>query len=332
MSEAAVSAIVVTYNRRDLVLRCVAAVLGQSVRVQRLIIVDNGSTDGTIEAVEALCQRPLGPRGPTASGGCFASESMLEAGDGEGVRLLYLAMTSNAGMAGGVEAGLKHALEGTDDDFWIMDDDGYPDQSCLESLLAARGDEGFLCPLVVDEGNHTQLSFTIGGSKSVAAVERMATDGVVPRAANPWNGLLLRRTVVERIGLPVGAMFIWGEEVDYQFRAARHTRVGTAVHARFFHPAERTVYRDSFLGSGIHILDDPFRRYLFFRNRGYILWKHDPWRLIPFVAKYVGYNVFGHRGTLRGGFFMLRALWDGITGRLLSPDAARAVAMSMRSS
>lgn len=42
-----VHAVVVTYNRKKLLEECVNAVLKQSYPVDKLIIIDNNSTDGT---------------------------------------------------------------------------------------------------------------------------------------------------------------------------------------------------------------------------------------------------------------------------------------------
>lgn len=42
-----VCAIIVSYNRKKDLLRCVNAVLGQSVKVDSVLVVDNASTDGT---------------------------------------------------------------------------------------------------------------------------------------------------------------------------------------------------------------------------------------------------------------------------------------------
>ena len=52
---------VVTFNRRDLLLESLAAVTAQSRAPDTVIVVDNASTDGT--AAERAGQAPLGPAG-----------------------------------------------------------------------------------------------------------------------------------------------------------------------------------------------------------------------------------------------------------------------------
>ena len=53
----AVSVIVPTYQRRELVARAVASVLGQTFRDFELLVVDDGSDDGTDEALAGIDER-----------------------------------------------------------------------------------------------------------------------------------------------------------------------------------------------------------------------------------------------------------------------------------
>ena len=44
-----ICSIVVTYNRKEILLECIAAILSQTYPVHKLIILDNNSTDNTKE-------------------------------------------------------------------------------------------------------------------------------------------------------------------------------------------------------------------------------------------------------------------------------------------
>ena len=66
-----VSALIPTYNRRNFVLRAIASVLAQTSRVDEIIVVDDGSTDGTSDEirkrfgdqVRLICQQNSGVSG-----------------------------------------------------------------------------------------------------------------------------------------------------------------------------------------------------------------------------------------------------------------------------
>ncbi|MFX5031312.1 hypothetical protein ABTC49_19370, partial [Acinetobacter baumannii] len=57
---------------------------------------------------------------------------------------------------------------------------------------------------------------------------------------NPFNGCLICRSVVDRIGLPRKELFIWGDEAEYFLRAlSRGVKIGTILGAEFWHPEDR---------------------------------------------------------------------------------------------
>ena len=54
----------------------------------------------------------------------------------------------------------------------------------------------------------------------------------------PFNGVLVTRELVERIGLPRAEFFIWGDDHEYRLRAERAgARIATVVDARVHHPS-----------------------------------------------------------------------------------------------
>ena len=54
----------------------------------------------------------------------------------------------------------------------------------------------------------------------------------------PFNGVLVTRDLVERIGLPRAEFFIWGDDVEYLWRAnAAGARTATVVDAAVRHPS-----------------------------------------------------------------------------------------------
>jgi rhamnopyranosyl-N-acetylglucosaminyl-diphospho-decaprenol beta-1,3/1,4-galactofuranosyltransferase len=209
-------AVTVSFNRLALVQRLVAR-LRETPGVSEIMVVDNASTDGT-------------------------GEWLLEAAAADGVPLTPLLLGDNRGGAGGFYAGLAAAIERGADLAWLMDDDGVPEPDCLKVLL--EHDYDFWGPAVLAEQDPSRLCFPIrlpGRSTVVhrmAEVEVAARDGVIPDVVIPFNGVLVTRDLVERIGLPREEFFIWGDDVEYLWRARKAgARTATVVAARYLHPA-----------------------------------------------------------------------------------------------
>jgi rhamnopyranosyl-N-acetylglucosaminyl-diphospho-decaprenol beta-1,3/1,4-galactofuranosyltransferase len=204
-------AVVVTYNRLPLLQRLVSR-LGEVTEVDEVLVVDNASTDGT---------------GAWLHDAPVASRSL----------------PANTGGAGGFHDGLAWALERGADLVWLMDDDGLPDPDCLPRLLE-HDHLDFWGPVVVDEADPGRLVFPIripGGTRAVSRVDdvrAVADGGVVRDVVIPFNGVLVTRDLVERIGLPRAEFFIWGDDVEYLWRANdAGARTATVVDAAVRHPS-----------------------------------------------------------------------------------------------
>ena len=209
-----VVAVVVTFNRRELLERLLIR-LGEVEGLVEVLVVDNASTDGT--------------------GAWLASY--------DDPRVQARTLPENRGGAGGFHAGLAWAMERGADLAWLMDDDGLPDRDCLD-LLLAEPDLDFWGPVVVDQDDPERLVFPIRlpGSASVAHrvadVDRAARGGRLDDIVIPFNGVLVTRELVERIGLPREEFFIWGDDHEYRLRAeAAHARIATVPAARVRHPS-----------------------------------------------------------------------------------------------
>ena len=116
-----VAAVVVTYNRKECLLRCISALRGQQGAVTDILVVDNASTDGTAAALAPLAE--------------------------EGA-IRYRNTGENIGGAGGFNLGMRWAVELGYDRLWVMDDDCIPDPDALAALVTAdrqlEGNYGFL--------------------------------------------------------------------------------------------------------------------------------------------------------------------------------------------
>lgn len=289
-----VTAVVVTYDRLPL-LRTLLARLAEVPGLDEVLVLDNASTDGT---------------------GAFLAG--LDGRDGVQARTLR----TNTGGAGGFHDGLAWAVERDADLVWLMDDDGLPDVDCLELLLRHRGELDFWGPVVVDEADPERLVFPIrlpGGTRTVRRmtdVADAAVDGLIRDVVIPFNGVLVTRDLVQRIGLPRAEFFIWGDDHEYRLRAERAGgRVATVVGARVLHPSVgelgapmmggRTTYNHS---------PSDLKHYCMARNnllnlRDYRGWPHA----LAFVLKTLWFYTVTRRDPARVRL-SLGAMRDGLRG------------------
>lgn len=220
-------AVVVTYNRRELLARCLRAIARQTLRPWRVLVIDNASSDGTAAwLVEAARQDPT---------------------------LRPWRSRINAGGAGGFHLGMRAAMARGADWLWLMDDDGQPLPDTLALQMAhARRERLDLCgPLVVDDADPTRLAFGLRKRWTIEGVAPLESGGLVWGETAPFNGTLVRRKLVEHIGTVEPRFFLWGDEVEYQLRALRAgARVATVVPARYLHP-RRDRDRQPVLGGNL---------------------------------------------------------------------------------
>jgi GT2 family glycosyltransferase len=199
-----VCALVVTFNRRVLLRECLDALLHQSMRLDRIFVVDNASTDGTDELFT----------------GEYAGNRQIE----------YIRLEQNGGGAGGFRRGLQHAHQSGFQWIWLMDDDTIPTAGALEALLAAYDrfpDESKPCVLSskvlwTDGSLHSMNVPTI--KRSQMDPERMflaAENGTISVRWASFVSLLVHRRVVDEFGLPYGDYFIWNDDTEYTARVLR---------------------------------------------------------------------------------------------------------------
>ena len=285
-------AVVVTFNRLEMLQRQLQR-LAEVPELDEVLVVDNASTDGTGEWLRMA-----------AAG--VAAETLAH----------------NTGGAGGFSHGLRWAVERGADLVWLMDDDGLPDRGCLATLLE-RDDLDFWGPAVLAAQDPTRLCFPIrlpGGTRVVhemAAVEKAAEDGLIHDVVIPFNGVLVTRELVERIGYPRAEFFIWGDDVEYLWRAqASGARIATVVDAHVLHPATDDLGTPMMLGRTTynHSPSD-LKHYCMARNNLVNLRRYRGW---PFVLAFVGKTMWFYTVTKpRPGRLWLsaRAMAAGLLGR-----------------
>lgn len=296
--EQRIVAVVVTWNRRVLLERVLRAIDVQTRRPDAVIVVDNASTDGSAQMARELdLATPL---------------TVLELPDNSGELVASMP-----------DWPLRSRQKPT---WWLMDDDGVPMPDCLATLLPYAGAWDFWGPAVVAEGDPSRLCFPIRlpGRAAVvhelADVERAAIDGLVEGIVIPFNGVLVTRELVTRIGLPREEFFIWGDDVEYLWRAKREgARTATVVAARFEHPATDDLGSPMMLGRTTynHSPSD-LKHYCLVRNNITNLAEYvGALGVIAFVIKTLWFYTFTKPSPRR---LRLSAQAARAAGRATSPD------------
>jgi rhamnopyranosyl-N-acetylglucosaminyl-diphospho-decaprenol beta-1,3/1,4-galactofuranosyltransferase len=313
-AEEKIAAVVVTYNRKDLLGQCLDSLLRQSRPLDALYLIDNHSTDGTYEYL--LGRNLIAPADRRATGPVETARPAATSGT-----VHYIRMPENTGGAGGFHEGMKRATAAGFDWLWLMDDDLLTAPDALEILLQKRttlrrrGKESFLLNSLVvarDGPDSDVLAFPLqeltarGYPKRVyhwrlSEVRDQVQDGLY-RWACPFNGTLVPARAVAEVGLPNKDFFLWGDERDFLWRAAQRFELYTAVDSKVFHPLCRVAGFD-------------WRQYYGIRN-ALLINRHFRWPALRNAKLILASLIKGARHGRSGLLLVLRAIRDGLTGRL----------------
>ncbi len=256
-----VTAVVVTYNRIELLKECINSLQMQQSLVESagdvqldILIVDNASNDGTHEWIDGL-----------------TAEKEFHA----------LHLSENTGGAGGFYSGMKWAVEHGADYVWIMDDDTIPEEDALAKLLDGMQEAttlqsesgkriGFVSSSVlwtdgsecVMNRQHYVGDEILGNTEELTGSVKSENITLQPVDSATFVSLLFTREVILECGLPIKGYFIWGDDKEYTLRVSASYPCYHVKNSRVIHKMTNNA------GSNI-VIDDIKRvpRYFYaFRN------------------------------------------------------------------
>jgi len=282
-------AVLLTRNRKDLLQEGLKGLFNQTVPINKILIVDSVSTDGTFET--------LNDKG-------ILNRSNIK----------YIKLNDNKGPSGGFAEGIKHAMKENPTWVWILDDDIFPQEACLENLLkfkqishciAPYRDKTvpFFNPAIGLSSHNTNLSFNTG------------KDFVFTNTCC-FEGMLINANLIKKIGLPDERFFqVYGDTI-YGFVASIYTNivhVKKAIIVRLL-PTKKPLTSK--------------RVYLLIRNHFLVkeyLKKYDLYRPSFFISIFVlmilYYSTIMAFKTLsiRMPFSVVKGLLDGLSGKFGAP-------------
>lgn len=259
-----VAAVVVTYNRRELLMENIQSLLHQQPEVPDILIIDNHSSDGTGAAVQAM----------------MATKKKIH----------YYDTGTNLGGAGGFSYGIRKAVDEGYDYLWIMDDDCIPTPKALDELLKAdqklRSCYGFLSSKVLwKDGSLCRMNIQRHPlTKNITSFD----DELLPATLASFVSLFVKRSTVEQVGLPIKEFFIWTDDWEYTRRISRMEKCYVVPQSVVVHKCKSNI--------GANISNDaPERldryRYLYrndvylYRREGFIGFVYEVVRLCTHVFR-----------------------------------------------
>ena len=203
MIEPLIVSVILNTNRRDDTLECLASLSRSDFKNQQVIVLDNHSTDGS---VEAICEKyPL---------------------------TQVVRLEDNLGYAGNNNVGIQLALEIGADWVFVLNEDTVFDAQCLPRLVEAGESDariGIVGPMVYhfNEPNVIQSGGGMLGPywKNEHIAQNEPDHGQLKENHEvEWItgcAILVRRAVIEQVGMIDARFFYYWEETEWCLRAGK---------------------------------------------------------------------------------------------------------------
>lgn len=193
-----VIAVVVTYNRKDILKKCIESLLAQEKISCDIMIINNASTDGTEEMIQSEFNLP---------------------------QIKYFNTGANLGGAGGFEYGVHKAASMDYKYIWIMDDDTWPEPDALLNFAKAngalKGKWGFLSSVAYwTDGSICRMNIQ---KKDIFRHigQKEYNSKIAPIKMCSFVSLLVKTKCVRELGCPIGDYFIWTDDYEFTGRISR---------------------------------------------------------------------------------------------------------------
>jgi GT2 family glycosyltransferase len=243
-----VGVVVVTYNRLTLLKEVIESLRNQTFTDMQIVIVNNGSDDGTKEWIETQTD-------------------------------IIMITQKNLGCAGGFFTGIKYAIENGCNYCWLMDDDVICYPTALEELMNAfqqiDSNVGFLCSKVIGIDGYSPMNVPQVDTRPTKNgypnwYDKIENQMIKVRTAT-FVSLFIPAIRIKELGLPYKEFFIWGDDTEYTERISNKYDSYIATKSIVIHKREQQMPLSFYAET------NQVRLKLFFyriRNSSYIYNKH----------------------------------------------------------
>lgn len=214
-----IAAVVVSFNRIGYLKECLKALEGQTRKPDEIIVVDNGSTDGSVEYIREA----------------HPAVVLFETGE-------------NLGGAGGFAWGLEIAMARGHAAAWVMDDDAEPELDALEPLAdlfeSMDPKPSFLASLVTaGRGTFNRRNPPVVSRDAERQVQANRVGGIAIDTAT-FVGVLINLDLARSTHLPFTDFFIWIDDSEYTHRLSRKALALTLPTSQVNHPDLQAKAKD----------------------------------------------------------------------------------------
>jgi GT2 family glycosyltransferase len=251
MKHPTVSVVIPNWNGKDVIGACIKSIVAQSYQPTEIIVVENGSTDGSAQYIREA----------------FPNVILVE-------------LPQNRGFAGGVNAGI---LKASGEYIFLFNNDATADKDCIKNLVeTAINQNSAITTAVILTNNDTKID-SDGDVYTVWGVPFPRHRGLSPKHVPTHDeqifsasggASLYERTLFDQIGLFDEVFFAYYEDVDISMRAQLQQKTVWLSHQAIVHHA---MGHTSSRVPG-------FGREMTIRNSIYLFWKNLPLVVLLKVA------------------------------------------------
>jgi GT2 family glycosyltransferase len=287
-----VGVVILNYNGKHWVEQCLRSAIASSYPNLEIVVVDNASTDGSVEHLRAL----------------FPDRLMVENAE-------------NLGVAGGRNRGFQEASRRGCDYILSLDNDARVEVKAIEALVAVAETDpriGVVGPKTYSDGGSSKIQCAGGritytqnvcAERGAGEIERGQYDRIEDVDYFPGFGFMARREVFERLNFLDETFYGYGhEDSDFCLRARQlGYRIVYVPQAVIWHRGSATIGSYS-----------PRKKYLEAVNSVYFVRKHGNAKQRLKYAFFAGFGLIyallvqSLRGNHQAVFAKARGIWAGL--------------------